>query len=38
MTVTAVLLIIWMVVRSAKYFIFWQPHCPHGRSGRGCTG
>ena len=25
MTVTAVLLIIWMVVRSAKYFIFWQP-------------
>ena len=25
MTVTAVLLIIWMVVRSAKYFIFRQP-------------
>ena len=25
MTGTAVLLIIWMVVRSAKYFIFWQP-------------
>ena len=25
MTITAVLLIIWMVVRSAKYFIFWQP-------------
>lgn len=25
MTVTAVLLIIWMAVRSAKYFIFWQP-------------
>ena len=25
MTVSAVLLIIWMVVRSAKYFIFWQP-------------
>ena len=25
MTVTAVLLIIWMGVRSAKYFIFWQP-------------
>ncbi len=25
MTVTAVLLIIWMVIRSAKYFIFWQP-------------
>ena len=25
MTVTTVLLIIWMVVRSAKYFIFWQP-------------
>lgn len=25
MTVTAVFLIIWMVIRSAKYFIFWQP-------------
>ena len=25
MTVTAVLLIIWMAVHSAKYFIFWQP-------------
>ena len=25
MTVTGVLLIIWMGVRSAKYFIFWQP-------------